>query len=252
MSLIIHTIVPEGIVVCADTRTTHRDGKGHVRYDDTAEKIVPFPNRIVVSHCGDAKVRENLTVMQFLYDIRKKYGKQTTIDNLPLKILNEYFRVNGNGCTIFKISGYFEFGRTACTYTIDTAKSSIVLSTEMGSYGASYNGITDVAHAIMNSGIDYKNLSLTNAISLTRGCLLENINVFQYHAEQSIGGACQTYIIDVMHDSVGWYQDDGEVKPDTDAPSDALWKLREQLEARLRKQIEKECAPQKKKGRKQL
>lgn len=72
MSLIIHTIVPEGIVVCADTRTTHRDGKGHVQYDDTAEKIVPFPNRIVVSHCGDAKVRENLTVMQFLYDIRKK------------------------------------------------------------------------------------------------------------------------------------------------------------------------------------
>ena len=113
MSLIIHTIVPEGIVVCADTRTTHRDGKGHVQYDDTAEKIVPFPNRIVVSHCGDAKVRENLTVMQFLYDIRKKYGKQTTIDDLPLKILNEYFRVNGNGCTIFKISGYFEFGRTA-------------------------------------------------------------------------------------------------------------------------------------------
>ena len=38
MSLIIHTIVPEGIVVCADTRTTHRDGKGHVQYDDTAEK----------------------------------------------------------------------------------------------------------------------------------------------------------------------------------------------------------------------
>lgn len=120
----------------------------------------------------------------------------------------------------------------------------------MGSYGASYNGITDVAHAIMNSGIDYKNLSLANAISLTRGCLLENINVFQYHAEQSIGGACQTYIIDIMHDSAGWYQDDGEVKPDTDAPSDALWKLREQQEVWLRKQIEKECAPQKKKGRK--
>ena len=122
MSLIIHTIVPEGIVVCADTRTTHRDGKGHVQYDDTAEKIVPFPNRIVVSHCGDAKVRENLTVMQFLYDIRKKYGKQTTIDDLPLKILNEYFRVNGNGCTIFKISGYFEFGRTACTYQTKAGK----------------------------------------------------------------------------------------------------------------------------------
>lgn len=246
MSLIIHTIVPEGIVVCADTRTTRKDGKGHVQYDDTAEKIVPFPNRIVVSHCGDAKIRENLTVMQFLYDVRKKCGKKSTIDDLPLKLLTEYHRINGNGHTIFKISGYLEFGRRACTYTIDTAKSSIILSTEMGSYGTSYNGITDVAHAIMNSGIDYKNLSLASAISLTRGCLLENIDVFQYHAEQSIGGKCQTYIIDIMHDSIGWYQDGGEVKPDIDAPPDALRKLREQQESQLRKQIKKECTPQKK------
>lgn len=246
MSLIIHTVVPEGIVVCADTRTTRRDGKGHIQYDDTAEKIVPFPNRIVVSHCGDSKVRDNLTVMQFLYDLRKKYGKKATIDDLPLKILNEYIRANGHGSTTFKISGCLEFGRLACTYTIDTAKFTITLSSEMGSYGASYDGITSVAHAIMNSGIDYKNLSLANAISLTRGCLLENIDVFKYHAEQSIGGECQTYIIDTMHDSIGWYQADGSLKSDADAPPDALQKLREQQEARFCKQIEKEYNSQKK------
>lgn len=56
MSLVIHTIVPDGIVVCADTRTTCHDEQEHVRYDDTAEKIVPFPNRTVVSHCKDRNV----------------------------------------------------------------------------------------------------------------------------------------------------------------------------------------------------
>lgn len=246
MSLIIHTIVPEGVVVCADTRTTRRDGNGHIRYDDTAEKIVPFPNRIVVSHCGDSKIRDNMTVMQFLYDMRKKYGKKASIDDLPLKILNEYIKANGHGSTIFKISGYAEYTRVASTYTIDTAKQTINLSTEMGSYGASYNGVTDVAHAIMNSGIDYRNLSITNAISLTRGCLLENIDVFKYHAEQSIGGECQTYVIDVIHDNIGWYQTDGTLNPDTNAPIDALKKYREQQEERVKKQIEREFESQKK------
>lgn len=72
MSLIIHTVVPEGIVVCADTRTTRKDASGNVQYDDSAEKIIPFPNRVVVSHCGDAMIHDGLTVMQFLYDFRKK------------------------------------------------------------------------------------------------------------------------------------------------------------------------------------
>lgn len=35
MSLAIHTIVKDGIVICADTRETIHDDKGNVRYDDT-------------------------------------------------------------------------------------------------------------------------------------------------------------------------------------------------------------------------
>lgn len=218
MSLIIHTVVPEGIVVCVDTRTTRKDGNGHVQYDDTAEKIVPFPNRIVVSHCGDSKIKNDMSVTQFLYDMQRKYGKKLSINDLPLKILNEYIKANGHGSTIFKISGYIEYPFITSTYTIDTAKRTIELSLKMGEYGASYNGITKVAHAIMASGIDYENLSITNAISLTRNCLLENIDVYKYHAEQSIGGKCQTYVIDVMHDNIGWYQTDGTLKSDIKAP----------------------------------
>ena len=218
MSLIIHTVVPEGIVVCADTRTTRKDGNGHVQYDDTAEKIVPFPNRIVVSHCGDSKIKNDMSVTQFLYDMQRKYGKKLSINDLPLKILNEYIKANGHGFTIFKISGYIEYPFVTGTYTIDIAKRTIELSPKMGEYGASYSGVTKVAHAIMASGIDYENLSITNAISLTRNCLLENIDVYKYHAEQSIGGKCQTYVIDVMHDNIGWYQTDGTLKSDIKPP----------------------------------
>ena len=35
MSLVIHTIVRDGIVVSADTRTTCKDSKGNTRYEDT-------------------------------------------------------------------------------------------------------------------------------------------------------------------------------------------------------------------------
>lgn len=218
MSLIIHTVVPEGIVVCADTRTTRKDGNGHVQYDDTAEKIVPFPNRIVVSHCGDSKIKNDMSVTQFLYDMQRKYGKKLSINDLPLKILNEYIKANGHGSTTFIISGYVEHTRVANTYTIDTLNQTINLSIAMGKYAAIYGGIREVAHAIMASGIDYENLSITNAISLTRNCLLENIDVYKYHAEQSIGGKCQTYVIDVMHDNIGWYQTDGTLKSDIKTP----------------------------------
>ena len=48
MSIMIHAITKSGIIVDADTRTICKNN-GHIRYDDTSEKIVPFPNRLVVS-----------------------------------------------------------------------------------------------------------------------------------------------------------------------------------------------------------
>lgn len=236
MSLIVHTIVRDGIVVSADTRTTCKDGNGHTRYDDSAEKIIPFPNYIVVSHCGDSKVTDSLTVTEFLCKIRKSFGKKATISDLPLKILNEYIKLGGKGDTTFKISGYYEY-MYASTYTINTVKSIITLSTEPCKYGASYSGITDIAHSIMNSGIDYNNLSITDAIDLTRLCVETNIKVFGYHNEQSIGGKCQTYVIDMLHDTVGWIQTDGTIIPDKNAPNDALEQYRASQIEKIRKQM---------------
>lgn len=219
MSLIIHTVVPDGIVVSADTRTTFKDKDGHIRYADSAEKIIPFPNYIVVSHCGDSKVTDNLTVTQFLYDLRKLYGNKATISELPLKILNEYIKRGGKGDTIFKVSGYYEC-MFASTYTISTSNSTIVLSVNPNEFGASYDGITNIAHAIMNSGIKYKNLSIKDAVILTQVCINTNITVFNYHSEQSIGGHCETYIIDMLHGDVGWIQTDGIIIPDKNVPKE--------------------------------
>lgn len=219
MSLVIHTIVPEGIVVSADTRTTRKDTNGHVRYDDSAEKIIPFSKKIVVSHCGDAKVSEDLTVVQFLYNIRKLCGKESTVTSLPLKILNEYIKRGGKGDTIFKVSGY-DNDLFAYTYTVSTSKSTITLSTDSNDFGASYGGITNIAHSIMNSGIDYKGLSIKDAVVLTQTCVNTNITTFKYHFEQSIGGICKTYIIDILHDHIGWLQTDGTIVPDENISDD--------------------------------
>lgn len=76
MSLAIHTIVKDGIVVCADTREIIHDDKGNVRYNDTAEKIMPFPNKIVVTSTGNATVADDFSVMDFLLDLRRRCGKK--------------------------------------------------------------------------------------------------------------------------------------------------------------------------------
>ncbi len=211
MSLVIHTIVPDGIIVSADTRTTHKEN-GNVRYDDSAEKIIPFPNYIVVSHCGDSKITDKITVTKFLYKIRKKYGEKATITELPLQILNEYIKNNGKGNTIFMISGYdFMF---ASTYTINTSNKTIELCRTGLDYGADYRGITKVTHAIMNNDIDFNSLSIIDAIDLTKKCVEFSINISKYCSEQSIGGNCQTYIIDNLHDEIGWLQKNGKIIPD--------------------------------------
>ncbi len=243
MSLVIHTIVRDGIVVCADTRATLKDGKGHVAYDDTAEKIMPFPNRIVVSYCGDADMRRDLTVTRFLCEFRKKYGNMASITDLPLQLLNEYKRQKGLGHTTFNVSGCIGTSLTL-SYTVSTAEQSVVLKTEMGAYGAFYDGCTDIAQAIM-SGITYDTLSFPNAIKLTRGCLLENIEVYKYRPQQSIGGKCQTYVIDTINDVAGWYQEDGSIVPDVNAPSDAHDKIVHRRRRKREREMEKQEAKEK-------
>lgn len=234
MSLVIHTIVKDGIVVSADTRTTCKDDKGNTRYNDTAEKIVPFPNKIVVTHTGDSMITDKLSVTEFLINLRKKCGKKTTITDLPIKLLNEYLIACGNQShkIYFKISGYDEIcmlgGRT---YSINGEDKTITLSRQPFSYGASFGGTVDVAFAIMNIA-EYSNMSLKEAIDLSESTLVANITAYKYASSQIIGGNIQTYVIDAVNDISGWLKN-GEIVPDKNAPNDGIQQYREQQAKRF-------------------
>ena len=170
ISLVIHTIVKDGLVVGSDTRTTCQGDKGEVRYKDTTVKIFPFPNRIVVTHTGDANVTDTLSVVEFLTKFRKKCGNKTTITELPTKLLNAYVSETGNRQrnTEFKVAGYdtenLSEGRV---YTVKCQDRTIVLSKRPFEYGASLGGTVDVAYAMLN-GVSYSTLSLEEAIELTK------------------------------------------------------------------------------------
>lgn len=213
MSLIIHTIVKDGIVVCSDSRTTIKNNKDNsIRFDDTAEKIIPFPNRIVVSHCDSSKINDKITVTDFLYSIRHKIGDTANIVELPLQILNEYHAFNGTNSVIFLISGVC-LGKMY-TYRITTSTNEVKLCKD--SFGSSYNGTTDVCHSIMNSNIDYSNLSLIEAINLTKLCMNTNIELYKYINGSCIGGQCRTYVIDSLHNQCGWLNKNNTLTKDKD------------------------------------
>ena len=241
MSLVIHTVVRDGIVVSADTRTTCKDGKGNTRYNDTAEKIIPFPNRIVVTHTGDSMIDDKLSVTEFLIGLREKCGKKITITDLPIKLLNEYLLKCGNRIakTYFKVSGYDEMcmlgGRT---YSINGEDKTITLSRQPFNYGASFGGTTDVAFAMMNVA-DYSNMTLKEAIDLTKSTLSSNITAYKYAPSQIIGGNVQTYVIDVVNNISGWLIDNNII-PDSNAPDDGLMQYREQQTKRLIQQVNKQ------------
>lgn len=241
MSLVIHTIVRGGIVVSADTRITCKDTKGNTRYDDTAEKIVPFPNRIVVTYTGDSMVNDNLSVTDFLIELRKECGKKVTITDLPIKLLNKYLSKCGNKVTktCFRVSGYDELCILGCrTYSVNSEDKTITLLRQPFNYGANFGGTTDVAFAMMNIA-DYSTMSLKEAIDLTESTLSSNITVYKYASSQIIGGEVKTYVIDTANDVSGWLIN-GRIISDINAPDDGITQYQEQQTKKLIQQLNKQ------------
>ena len=232
MSLIIATVVKDGLVVAADTRTTCKDSENHCRYSDDAEKLIPFPNRVVVLSCGDAQVNNKLTVKKFLYDLRKEIGKDTKIGELPLQILNSYVAKGGCRDSYFIVAGVSLYNDDLFVYSIKTKTKEIELKFS-NNYGATYNGITNIAHTIMNSGINYDNLTLKEATELTKNCLEENIFLSKFNKEQGIGGKCQVYVIDLVHSKLGWLNEDNTLIEDENANPNAFEEWRQQELRRL-------------------
>lgn len=239
MSLVIHTIVKDGIVVSADSRTTCTDGNKNVRYDDTAEKIIPFPNRIVVSHTGDASITDKLNVTTFLLRLRKKLGLKVSLTELPLALLNEYLKFCNNkiGNTEFLISGCGEDVFSRCkTYRVKSKEKTVEICRDIGTFGASLSGTSDIAYKMMN-GADYDNMSLKEAIDLTEATLSTNIIIYKYRKPQIIGGETQTYIIDAANLESGWVKH-GNVVPDNNAPDYGYQIYNDRMVERMMRQRE--------------
>lgn len=206
MSIVLHILTKDGIVAASDTRTIIQKDSS-VRYDDTAEKIIVFPNRIVVSHCGNSMVTQTLSVTKFLLGLKDDVTPTDNIVSIPLKILNAYNAAGGKRDTIFLISGYLPKTPLAYTYRVETKTQQVKLMKDNRECGACYSGITDVAHAIMNSGIDYNNLSIDNARDLAKICIRTCIDVARFYPSQSIGGIEQIYVIDDLHQKEYWAKD---------------------------------------------
>lgn len=238
MSLAIHFIVKEGIVACSDTRTTCEKQNCDTRYDDNAIKTVAFPNRIVVSHCGDNMISSTMSVYEFLLNLREQYGNQSSITSLPLKLLNEYLAICNDhpGDIEFLISGYEGNSvLSGCSYKIKTKNREIRLEIEPLQYGFTTIGANYIATTIMARSA-YGDMTLSGAIELTQACMDMNITAYKYKQAQIIGGHKQTYIINRLTDECGWLIEN-EIKADTNAPKDGYLQYCQQQAQMLKRKM---------------
>lgn len=223
MSVIIAAHVHEGIVLASDTRTTVKDGNGNTMYKDDAVKIVPFPNRMAVAHCGDASLTKSLTVNEFLYQCRNRFGKECRVFDLPMKLLYEYQKLNVNADTTFYIAGYVYLGINACVYKVLTKDGTITLEWSDFKCGASFGGMISVPYAMMKDA-DYNNMSLRGCERIVSESVKSTILSFQYQNPQSVGGHCNMYVISADGTRVGWVKESG-LEKDVSAPDDAYERL---------------------------
>lgn len=237
MSVIVTAHVPEGIVIASDTRTTVKDGNGNTMYKDDAVKIVPFPNRIAVTHCGNALLTENLSVNEFLYDCRDKFGMGCRIFDLPSKLLCEYEKLNTDIDVIFLITGYGCLGRDAYTFKLSTYDKTISLHRAGLEYGASFSGKTDIVCAMLNN-VDYTHMSLAGCKKLVSTSIMSTILSFEYRNPQSVGGHCDMYVLSLDDNQTGWIRN-GKVQKDNLAPDNAYEQLMEEKVNQLMEKVSK-------------
>ena len=223
MSVIIVAHVREGIVLASDTRTTVKDENGNTMYKDDAVKIIPFPNRMAVAHCGDASLTKSLTVNEFLYRCRSRFGKGCRVFDLPTKLLYEYQKLNINADVTFYVAGYGYPGMNACIYKVLTKDGTITLAWSDFKHGASFGGMTSVPYAMMKDA-DYDNMSLQGCEHIVSESVKSTILSFRYQNPQSVGGHCDMYVISVDGARIGWVKESG-LEKDAAAPDDAYERL---------------------------
>ena len=233
MSLAIHTIVKNGIVVCADSRITITK-KGDVirydnpvRYDDTANKIIPFPNGIVVTAVGDDCIFDEWDIDTYLLGFRRSleirpHGLYIEIDEFAPLLFEDLTKKIEDIPDVneieLMISGYNHANGKGKTYKINIKgeNRNISVCRNYGEYGASFSGHSNMAETMLHRVV-YKIMSLQEAIDLTKTTLSAVVAINKYQIPQSTGGKVNTYVIDTVRGISGWLEGSSMI-PDPEAP----------------------------------
>lgn len=190
LSLIVSLHVGDCIVMAADTcRTTKSDGAIVGLHKETV-KIVSVCG-VVVSFCGnsdykgkyiDALVKDALATLKCVRDA-------------PLMLLN-YFALHCPGLdTIFHVCYYYD--DVSYMYRCFTKNNSVGLLQAANAFGGGYNGLTDVAHAMLGEDIDYEHLNVRECVELVKSVFSATMCVYSYRRKnlQGVSGFCDIFVL---------------------------------------------------------
>ena len=212
MSLIIAMATSEGIVAAADTRTTI-SSNGCTRYLDGTQKIHPVYGKSVILNCGDNKFHDGTLVGQFVEEYIKREIDPTRgikIGEIAYGILNKTIIKDKNADVVYLIAG-FEEG--ACyIYRVKTKSKECICEWSGNRKGASFDGLTDICHAILSS-CDYDNMLLKHGVRLCE-CALYATHIAYLHRnnkKQGVSAQFDIYIIDKFGNRTDWVTDNHNI-----------------------------------------
>lgn len=186
--------IPDAIIVASDscmTITKHNDIVIAQSYTEHTPKMIIFKEKLVVTYCGDMNLNNDLSVLQFLQNIRLSFPKNGTPKSLSETILKEYKKIS-DGNTIFLISGYIK--DKPYIFRIYTNNNNIEEPLPYN-YGAVYHGETNYVHSMMKSVANYSNLSIKDGIQLISTMMYCMSNLSKFWESQTIGGDIDIYLM---------------------------------------------------------
>ena len=205
MSLIIGFNVRDGIVVAGDRCTTIREN-GITSHCFDSRKIVILNKRLVVLHCGDHFVTDNITAHEFLESCTDLITQDMDVTALPLAILSKYKTAGYRNDNIFLICG-FDKNNDGFIYKVNVSKNSIEQTYGNKIFGGTWDGVYNIAAPILRSA-KCDQISLLDAATLCK-MAIETTGRSQLHCgiETTVSYTADIY---VMHKSgnVKWFSGD--------------------------------------------
>lgn len=210
MSLIIAMATRDGIIAAGDTRTTITKNC-QSNYLDGTKKVHPVYGRAVILNCGNNSLTDELFVNSFIEEFIKNDidpRKKIEIGYIAYSLLNKTLQINPQADITYLVIGYEE-GKL---YSYRVRTKTKECQWEFSSPKASYAGITDICHAILN-GCDYKNMILKQGVRLCECALYATHASLTYRENklQSVSSQYDIYIIDKYGHDTGWVTENHEL-----------------------------------------